>query len=77
MGDSYSHITSAGFCRCLAVTVSPCLMHIPAGRMKSPGMGKMEMMEGKEEEEEEEGEEGSGTDGDSGTGSLGAAGTKP
>lgn len=40
MGGSYSHITSAGFCRCLDVTVSPCLMHIPAGRMKSPGMGR-------------------------------------
>lgn len=34
MGGSYSHITtSGGFCCGLAVVVSPCLMHTPAGGM--------------------------------------------
>lgn len=49
MGGSYSHITSAAFGRCLDVTVSPCLMHIPAGRMEKSRDGDMEVVEGKEE----------------------------
>lgn len=86
MGGSYSHITSAGFCRCLDVTVSPCLMHIPAGRMKSPGMGRWKWWRRRKRKAEgwrnsEEGREredmGSGTDRDSNTGSPRAVGTKP
>lgn len=50
-GGSYSHITSAGFCRCLDVTVSPWLMHIPAGRMKSPGMGGWKRRRGRRKAE--------------------------
>lgn len=53
MGGSYSHITSAGFCRCLDVTVSPCLMHIPAGRMKSPGMGRWKWWRGRKKRKAE------------------------
>lgn len=71
-GGSYSHITSAGRCRRLDVTVSPCLTHTPAGRMKIQGWGGWKRFQ----EEEEGGRlKGEGGEGDqargSGTGTAG------